>query len=481
MNKSKPYAAIAVKDVQDLGLARVMEGLEGPEVWVGIDVSKEFVMVVPCAGPGRFGRPWRVAQPSQLPVLVALLTELSAARKVTVALEPTGTYADPLRWALTRAKLDVRRIETKASHDYAEVFDGVPSQHDGKDAAMLAELAMHGKSTAWPLELKDERDSTMRSLVEAADDQQRVLSVWTGRLEGLLSRHWPEATETLGLDSATLLWALEKYGGPAGLAKDADTDVAANITTAQSALLSRGGHWLSAAKVTALIDGAKRTAGVPVNEAERERIAHCARSALLAMHELAAVKRKLAKLTEGDAVLERMSEVVGRPTACVLFTLLGSPLAYDNPRAYLKAAGLNLAERSSGKFQGQLKISKRGPSMVRKWLYMAAVRLSGTPGGAAWFAAKRERDSGAKGGGRGGGARGGGGGGASGPRRRGTGLIGLVALMRKLQGAIWAVCHKDEAFDVSRMFTGGGGARQAGSAPRRPGAGAAVERAPVPV
>ena len=192
------------------------------------------------------------------------------------------------------------------------------------------------------------------------------------------------------------------------------------------------------------------------------------------MHELSAVKRKLAKLTEGDAVLERMSGVVGRPTACVLFTLLGSPLAYDNPRAYLKAAGLNLAERSSGKFQGQLKISKRGPSMARKWLYMAAVRLSGTPAGAAWFAAKRQRDSGAKGGG----ARGGGGG-ASGPRRRGTGLIGLVALMRKLQGAVWAVCHKDEAFDVSRMFAGGG-AKQARSAARQ-GVGAAGERAPVPV
>jgi transposase len=468
MNKSKPYAAISVKQVQELGLAQVMEGLDGPEVWVGIDVSKAFLMVAPCVGPGRFGRPWRVAQPSQLGVLVELLTALSATRKVTVALEPTGTYADPLRWALTRAKLDVRRIETKASHDYAEVFDGVPSQHDGKDAAMLAELAMHGKSTAWPLELKDERDSTMRALVEAADDQQRVLSVWTGRLEGLLARHWPEATEALGLDSATLLWALERYGGPAALAEDA---------AAEQALLSHGGHWLSAAKVQALIDGARRTAGVPVNEAESQRLAHCARSALAAMHELKAVKRKLAKLTKGDAVLERMSEVAGPPTACVLFTLLGSPLAYGHARAYLKAAGLNLAERSSGTYRGQLKISKRGPAMARRWLYMAAVRLSGTPAGAAWFAAKRARDSGAAGGGRGGGGRGGGAG-ASGPRRRGTGLIGLVALMRKLAVALWAVCHKDQAFDVNRLFAAEN-AKPARRAAPRPKAGAAAEQLPV--
>ena len=453
MNKSKPYAAIPVKEVRDRGLAKMMEGLEGPQVWVGIDVSKAFLMVVPCVGPGRFGRPWRVCQPSQLGMLVELLSELSATRKVTVALEPTGTYADPLRWALTRAKLDVRRIETKASHDYAEMFDGVPSQHDGKDAAMLAELAMHGKSTAWPLEPREERASTMRALVEAADDQQRVLSVWTGRLEGLLARHWPEATESLGLDSATLLWALARYGGPASLAEDG---------TAEQTLLSHGGHWLSAAKVQSLIDGARRTAGVPLNEAESQRIMHCANSALAALHELTAVKRKLARLAEGDAVLQRMSEVVGPATACVLFVLLGSPLAYDNAQAYLKAAGLNLAERSSGTYRGQLKISKRGPAMARKWLYLAAVRLTRTPAGAAWFAGKRQRDSGA---GRGGGK-------ASSPRRRGTGLIGLVALMRKLAVAVWAVCRKEQAFDVNRLFAG------EGVRPARRSAGAALGQVP---
>ena len=90
MCKSKPYAAVAVKQVQELGLAQVMQGLDGPQVWVGIDVSKSFLMVVPCAGPGRFGRPWRVNQPSQLAILIELLSELSATRKVSVALEPTG-------------------------------------------------------------------------------------------------------------------------------------------------------------------------------------------------------------------------------------------------------------------------------------------------------------------------------------------------------------------------------------------------------
>jgi transposase len=37
--------------------------------------------------------------------------------------------------------------------------------------------------------------------------------------------------------------------------------------------------------------------------------------------------------------------------------------------------GLNLVEHSSGTYQGQLRISKRGSPRVRQWLYMAALRL----------------------------------------------------------------------------------------------------------
>ena len=67
-----------------------------------------------------------------------------------MALEPSGTYGDPLRQALSDAGIAVVRVSPKAAHDYAEVFDGVPSQHDGKDAAVVAELAALGKSTPWP-------------------------------------------------------------------------------------------------------------------------------------------------------------------------------------------------------------------------------------------------------------------------------------------------------------------------------------------
>jgi hypothetical protein len=43
-----------------------------------------------------------------------------------------------LRQALHGTGVEVRRASPQVAHDYAEIFAGVPSQHDGKDAAVGA-------------------------------------------------------------------------------------------------------------------------------------------------------------------------------------------------------------------------------------------------------------------------------------------------------------------------------------------------------
>jgi transposase len=129
--------------------------------------------------------------------MIDRLQRLADGRPLTIAMESTGTYGDALRQALTDAKLPVHRVSGKAVHDYAEIFDGVPSQHDGKDAAIVAELAALGKSSPWPYEPLAEADEELRYWVERMDVQQRIQLLWLGRLEALLARHWPEATRYL--------------------------------------------------------------------------------------------------------------------------------------------------------------------------------------------------------------------------------------------------------------------------------------------
>ena len=97
-----------------------------------------------------FDRPWRCRNPADLALLAQHLQRGGLGRRLVVALEPTGTYGDALRQALGQAGLIPHRVSPKAAAADAEAFDGVPSQHDGKDAAVVAELAAQGRSWLWP-------------------------------------------------------------------------------------------------------------------------------------------------------------------------------------------------------------------------------------------------------------------------------------------------------------------------------------------
>lgn len=424
--KSKAYRATDVKHVELRSLPADRRGLS---VVVGIDVAKEFHLVVLRWADGRFDRPWKVANPSQLPTLLALLGQLRQGRDLRIALEPTGTYGDGLRQGLHDQQFAVHRVSPKRAHDYAEVFDGVPSQHDGKDAAVVADLVAIGKSDPWPFVL-DPAAREMAYWVATLDVARTNLVRCCGRLEGLLARHWPEALGVLKLTSATLLRCLARYGGPRGLAEDAQ---------GLQRLLGWGGAALQRAKAETLVRSAPTTLGVRQMPADERWMADNALEALRQHEQLRACKRPLAALAQGHETLLRQAEVVGQTTACVLAVELGDPNDYPCAGAYRKAMGLNLAEYSSGQHKGQLHLSKRGSALVRRWLYLAALRqIRNTPGVRRWYQQKKERDE-------------------------GEGQRAVVAVMRKLALALYHV-GKGQPFQPGRLFTAVVDAAAAGTA-----------------
>ena len=124
----------------------------------------------------------------------------------------------------------------------------------------------------------------------------------------------------------------------------------------------------------------------------------------------------------------RMRSTIGKTTAAVLVASVGDPQHYHSPRAYLKSLGLNLKEKSSGKEKGALHITKRGPSIARMFLFMAALRMiARDPVVRAWYASKVRR---------------------SGGKQKSK---GVVAIMRKLTMAMWHVA-RGSPFDVTRLF-----------------------------
>ena len=125
-------------------------------------------------------------------------------------------------------------------------------------------------------------------------------------------------------------------------------------------LASWGGRWLAPEKIERLLAGAASSVGVRVGDWQRRQIRDDAGRALAARQEARRALRRLRELAAGNAVLQAQAQAVGVATACVLWTSTGDPTKYHAAAAYRKAMGLNLAERSSGRYQGRLRISKRG-------------------------------------------------------------------------------------------------------------------------
>ncbi len=419
-------------DVNQIDLEAVREqaiARGGVGTVVGLDIAKAEIVVTVRWPDRSFERPWKVANPTQIHALIDRLKILrEVCDSLSVGLESTGTYGDAVRLAMTRAGLDVQRISGKAVEDYKEIFDGVPSQHDGKDAAIIAELVQYGKGTPWPYTPPSEADQQMQADVHLyamyVDEKTR----WLNRIEALLARHWPELTESLGLTTVTLLEVCSHYGSPARLC--ADPEAAQNLRR-----WSRAG--LRGPKLERMLESARTTAGLPMSHATIVLLAELADNAKRCRQRLVELQRSMRQQATANADMQRLVEPVGAPSLCGIWATVGDPARYDSSGAFVKALGLNLKELSSGTRKGQLAITKRGNSHARRILYYWAMRAVQRSELKNWYTQFQRV-------------------GRSGTHRNSEHrkMKGLVATMRRLAAALWHCRVHDEPFDYAKVFPG---------------------------
>ena len=281
---------------------------------------------------------------------------------------------------------------------------------------MVAALAALGKATPWPYAAKAVWEQELVSWVEWLDAHRQMEAMWLGRLEGLLARHWPELTRLLKVSSATGLRLLAHYGSPAALAADGN---------AAGQLRHWGKKFLRPEKIAQVVASAQTTVGVRLGAVEQRQLQAYAEQALAARREMRRSQRSLRALAARQPVLQAQGRVVGLPTACVLWAGLGDPRQYSSGPAYRKAMGLNLVEHSSGTYQGELRISKRGQPRVRRWLYLAVLRLIRREGVRDWYQARKRH-------------------GARAARKA------LIGVMRKLAVALYRVGVDGVVFEAGR-------------------------------
>jgi transposase len=393
------------------------ERANGERLVLGIDVAKhDFVATLQVRSAEVLARvKWE--HPQHTRTLLAGIATLQARGPVEAVMESSGTYGDALRWQLQELGIPVYRVSAKRVHDAAEVFDGVPSLHDAKAADLIGELHLQGRTQPW-LEASAQRRALGARLSRLRQCKARYQAD-RNRLEALLSRHWPESLMLLDPSSISLHRLLATYGGPG--------TIQAQATAARILLQQVGRPGLREETITALLDSAAHTLGVPCVP-EEEALLRWQAQALLDTHQaVRAGEQAIEQAVDADTALAPMAAVVGRVTSAVLLASQGSPLDYPDARSYCKALGLNLKEHSSGTHRGRLAITKRGPAVARFYLYFAALRLiARDPVVGRWFTAKTRRPGAIKG-------------------------KQVVELMRKLAQALWHQAH-GRPFRSDRLF-----------------------------
>lgn len=417
MGKRKPYR---IRRVNSFSWSGVLDDVREQRVIIGVDVAKEKMAAAVLDEGEALLEIVGWSHPRETAEFMQFVDALrDKARVVEVAMEPSGVYGDALRWQLLQAGVEVHRVSPKKSSDAKEIYDGVPSSHDAKSAAIVAWLHFHGKSDPWPLDpehLRALKAALWRLEVHAGQFRQNQ-----NRLEALTARHWPELTGELELDSATLLELLAAYGSPAA--------VAADPQDARALMQRIGRAKLDPNKVERVLVSAPSTTGMPQISEEVALVRDLAAEARRNQREMRAARKRVEELAEAEECTNRLQKVVGKTTAAVIVAAAGDPRTYDAPQALVKSLGLNLKERSSGEKQNRgLHITKRGSGTARMYLYMASLRLiQHDPVVRAWYAKKVKRDGG---------------------RAK---VKAVVAVTRKLALALWHVA-RGEAFDASKLF-----------------------------
>jgi transposase len=295
---------------------------------------------------------------------------------VIIGLEPTGHYWFNLTQWLLEHEIPVVLVNPVTTHRNKENRDNSPSKSDPKDALVIADLVSRGYYTDYlPQEEEFERIKTLMSdreywvkmsvslgnrIVRWIDlyfpEFRQVFKDWTCLRSIASLKAFPLPNDLQGLTAEEVIqgWyeqGMRRAGGLTGRAKAEELHRAAS----------------SSIGYTRSLEEARRDIARLIEAYERIE------------EQLAEMQREVEALLEDIPMAHQLQSIKGFGTVPIAAVLAcaGDLRLYAHGRQLLRRAGLNLAERTSGKYKGEIKLSKRGDSMLRKYLYWGVMSLVG--------------------------------------------------------------------------------------------------------
>ncbi len=289
--------------------------------------------------------------------------------RIVIGMEPTSGYWEPLFCWLKARKFEVRLVSSLKVKHSKDIMDNSPLKSDQKDAVVIARLLKDDNTLDYRVRPLDERE--VKTLLYTVASLDKTAGVYKNQLEQFLGVFFPELSGLFDeLASPSVIALLREYPFPRDLVK-------ANIGEVESLLWKASRGQIKKEKVKLLIETARITVGKnQVNEADGfqlKTILDMLEAALRIFKEAKSKLEKKVETMEQFAILDSI-EGIGVITAAAIIAVLGDLREYGNARQVLKKAGLNIYSLSSGKHQGRDHISKRGRSILRRYLYMAALQ-----------------------------------------------------------------------------------------------------------
>lgn len=351
--------------VKSKRLVKVFEGV------VGVDIGKYQHVAVAQRWDGNRMKPL-VFENNQdgFDRLYAYISESQnrlGTQEMRVAFEPTGHYWKALAEWLNRTGLNLEMVQPAHTHKAKELEDNSPGKTDFKDAGVIADLALQGKSRKFIIPggvfaelryLTHFRQQLVIDLNRHINQLHQVMDHLFPELFSLFNHHIGKGLLNLLQQAAVPEKVLAL--GQAGIA----------------GLLKRGRT--GAKRAEAIMEVARKSVGVRHGKLSLEmKLKHLLEQLELINRQLEQIEKQIKTCLQQIPYTNVLLSIpyLGEITLAILLGEMGDLKHYHSAEQIIKLAGLNLYEISSGQQHGKKRISKRGRPLLRQMLYLSCLRM----------------------------------------------------------------------------------------------------------
>ncbi len=294
---------------------------------------------------------------------------------VILGMEPTGHYWWNLANWLTNKGMNVVLVNPATTKRNKENRDNCPSKSDPKDALVIADVVCRGYYYEYT------RQTYVFQKLRTMMSDREFWVANSVRLQNRIIRwldiRFPEYTSVFkDWTCKRSMATLKELLSPQDLASQSVTEIIA----VWRKHMKRAGGSTGTQKAAELISEAKRSVGdiTALDEAKQDL------ERLITEYErieemLENMEKQISSLLSEIPIANQLRTMKGLGPILVAAILAGAGdlKQYAHGSQLLRKAGLNLAESKSGKRKGQIILSKRGDSTLRKYMYLATIQLIG--------------------------------------------------------------------------------------------------------